>query len=162
MNLADLILLDWMLPGGSGDYGLLNISNVKPLTRDIPVWLCYFDRERWEEDRVRAGNQRTAITYEAFSPKGVGGALKPLCGASRRWRSKVIEMRGLSLDHGSHRVMTGDSPRWIWGRPNLSTPFLYDAPGTGFTAANSYSIMSGAPMCTLKTGRSTCIFAPFA
>lgn len=71
---------------------------------------------------------------------------------------EVIEMQGLSLDHGSHRVMTGDSPLDM-GPTEFKLLHFFMTHLNGFTAANSCSIMSGAPMCTLKTGRSTCIFA---
>ena len=89
----DLILLDWMLPGGSGIQFIKHLKR-ESMTRDIPVVMLTARGE--EEDRVR-GLETGADDYitKPFSPKAV---------------EEVIEMQGLSLDPTSHRVMAGEEP----------------------------------------------------
>lgn len=101
----DLVLLDWMLPGGSG---LQFIKHMKreALTRDIPVMMLTARGE--EEDRVR-GLQVGADDYitKPFSPKELVARIKAVMRRiSPMAVEEVIEMRGLSLDPTSHRVMT--------------------------------------------------------
>ena len=86
----DLILLDWMLPGGSG-LQFIKLLKREAMTRDIPVVMLTARGE--EEDRVRG--LETGAVMRRISPMAV---------------EEVIEMQGLSLDPSSHRVMTGDSP----------------------------------------------------
>ena len=89
----DLILLDWMLPGGSGIQFIKHLKR-ESMTRDIPVVMLTARGE--EEDRVR-GLETGADDYitKPFSPMAV---------------EEVIEMQGLSLDPTSHRVMAGEEP----------------------------------------------------
>ncbi|MGL9751720.1 MAG: phosphate regulon transcriptional regulator PhoB [Symbiopectobacterium sp.] len=101
----DLVLLDWMLPGGSG---LRFIKQMKreALTRDIPVMMLTARGE--EEDRVR-GLEVGADDYitKPFSPKELVARIKAVMRRiSPMAVEEVIEMRGLSLDPISHRVTT--------------------------------------------------------
>lgn len=68
----DLILLDWMLPGGSGIQFIKHLKR-ESMTRDIPVVMLTARGE--EEDRVR-GLETGADDYitKPFSPEGAGGA----------------------------------------------------------------------------------------
>lgn len=67
----DLILLDWMLPGGSGIQFIKHLKR-ESMTRDIPVVMLTARGE--EEDRVR-GLETGADDYiTAVFSEGVGGA----------------------------------------------------------------------------------------
>lgn len=101
----ELVLLDWMLPGGSG---LQFIKHMKreALTRDIPIMMLTARGE--EEDRVR-GLEVGADDYitKPFSPKELVARIKAVMRRiSPMAVEEVIEMRGLSLDPSSHRVAT--------------------------------------------------------
>ncbi|PWC14989.1 phosphate regulon transcriptional regulatory protein PhoB [Brenneria roseae subsp. americana] len=101
----ELVLLDWMLPGGSG---LQFIKHMKRevLTREIPVMMLTARGE--EEDRVR-GLEVGADDYitKPFSPKELVARIKAVMRRiSPMAVEEVIEMRGLSLDPSSHRVTT--------------------------------------------------------
>ncbi|AUH01732.1 phosphate response regulator transcription factor PhoB [Pectobacteriaceae bacterium CE70] len=103
----ELVLLDWMLPGGSG---LQFIKHMKreTLTRDIPVMMLTARGE--EEDRVR-GLEVGADDYitKPFSPKELVARIKAVMRRiSPMAVDEVIEMRGLSLDPSSHRVTTDE------------------------------------------------------
>lgn len=105
----DLILLDWMLPGGSG-LQFIKLLKREAMTRDIPVVMLTARGE--EEDRVR-GLETGADDYitKPFSPKELVARIKAVMRRiSPMAVEEVIEMQGLSLDPSSHRVMTGDSP----------------------------------------------------
>ncbi|HCL5923388.1 TPA: phosphate response regulator transcription factor PhoB [Citrobacter amalonaticus] len=105
----DLILLDWMLPGGSGLQFIKHLKR-EAMTRDIPVMMLTARGE--EEDRVR-GLETGADDYitKPFSPKELVARIKAVMRRiSPMAVEEVIEMQGLSLDPTSHRVMTGDNP----------------------------------------------------
>ncbi|AOM41189.1 phosphate regulon transcriptional regulator PhoB [Xenorhabdus hominickii] len=99
----DLVLLDWMLPGGSG------IQLIKQIKRDnntktIPVIMVTARVE--EEDRVR-GLDVGADDYitKPFSPKELIARIKAvLRRISPMEAGDVINMDGLILDPSSHRV----------------------------------------------------------
>lgn len=105
----DLILLDWMLPGGSGIQFIRHIKK-DPITRDVPVLMLTARGE--EEDRVR-GLDVGADDYmiKPFSPKELVARIKAII---RRIApmpdDEVIKIQGLSLDPGSRRVMVGEKP----------------------------------------------------
>ncbi|WP_036772489.1 phosphate regulon transcriptional regulator PhoB [Photorhabdus australis] len=99
----DLVLLDWMIPGGSG---LQIIKQMKrdSNVRDIPVMMLTARGE--EEDRVR-GLEIGADDYitKPFSPKELVARVKAvLRRISPMMIEDVIEMNGLSLNTTSHRV----------------------------------------------------------
>lgn len=103
----DLVLLDWMLPGGSG---LQFIKHMKreALTRDIPVMMLTARGE--EEDRVR-GLEMGADDYitKPFSPKELVARIKAVMRRiSPMAVEEVIEAQGLNLDPSSHRVMANE------------------------------------------------------
>ncbi|MFD1801535.1 phosphate response regulator transcription factor PhoB [Mixta tenebrionis] len=105
----DLILLDWMLPGGSGIQFIKHLKR-EAMTRDIPVMMLTARGE--EEDRVR-GLEVGADDYitKPFSPKELVARIKAVMRRiSPMAVEEVIEIQGLSLDPSSHRVMSATTP----------------------------------------------------
>ncbi|MBS6056632.1 MAG: phosphate regulon transcriptional regulator PhoB [Pantoea sp.] len=105
----DLILLDWMLPGGSGIQFIKHLKR-EAMTRDIPVMMLTARGE--EEDRVR-GLEVGADDYitKPFSPKELVARIKAVMRRiSPMAVEEVIEIQGLSLDPSSHRVMSDTTP----------------------------------------------------
>ncbi|MBF1996279.1 phosphate response regulator transcription factor PhoB [Serratia symbiotica] len=103
----DVVLLDWMLPGGSGIQFIKHMKR-EALTRDIPVMMLTARGE--EEDRVR-GLEVGADDYitKPFSPKELVARIKAVMRRiSPMAVEEVIEMQGLSLDPASHRVIAND------------------------------------------------------
>lgn len=105
----DLILLDWMLPGGSGINFIKHLKR-EELTRNIPVVMLTARGE--EEDKVR-GLEVGADDYitKPFSPKELVARLKAVI---RRVTPTAVEdaidVQGLKLDPVSHRVTANDAP----------------------------------------------------
>ena len=99
----ELILLDWMLPGGSGIQFIKHIKQHE-LTREIPVIMLTARAE--EEDKIR-GLDVGADDYitKPFSPKEL---LSRLNAVLRRVApmavDEVVEVQGLKLDPLTHRV----------------------------------------------------------
>lgn len=105
----DLVLLDWMIPGGSG---LQVIKQMKreSNTRDIPIIMLTAKGE--EEDKVQ-GLETGADDYviKPFSPKELVARVKAILRRlSPMSAEDVIEFNGLSLDPVSHRVTSQDKP----------------------------------------------------
>ncbi|WP_339056551.1 phosphate regulon transcriptional regulator PhoB [Candidatus Regiella endosymbiont of Tuberolachnus salignus] len=103
--LPDLILLDWMLPGGSGIQFIQHIRR-EMLTRSIPVIMLTARGE--EEDRV-CGLELGADDYitKPFSPKEVVARIRAMIRRTVPTTTKeIIEIQGLILDPSSHRVIT--------------------------------------------------------
>ncbi|TKB49446.1 phosphate regulon transcriptional regulatory protein PhoB [Ferrimonas sediminicola] len=101
--LPDLVLLDWMLPGGSG-IQLAKQMRSQDHTRQIPIIMLTARGE--EEDRVR-GLEVGADDYmtKPFSPKELVARIKAVLRRSAPTRlEESIEIRGLKLDPVSHRV----------------------------------------------------------
>ncbi|EAS40873.1 phosphate regulon transcriptional regulatory protein PhoB [Photobacterium profundum] len=105
----ELILMDWMLPGGSG-INLIKHLKRDELTRQIPVVMLTARGE--EEDKVR-GLEVGADDYitKPFSPKELMARLKAVMRrVSPTSLDDVIDVQGLKLDPVSHRVTTNDEP----------------------------------------------------
>ncbi|XBS70802.1 phosphate response regulator transcription factor PhoB [Acerihabitans sp. KWT182] len=103
----DLVLLDWMLPGGSG-IQFIKLMKREVLTRDIPVMMLTARGE--EEDRVR-GLEVGADDYitKPFSPKELLARIKAVMRRiSPMAVEDKIEVLGLSLDPSSHRVTSNE------------------------------------------------------
>ena len=103
----ELILLDWMLPGGSGIQFIKHLKR-EALTREIPVMMLTARGE--EEDRVR-GLEVGADDYitKPFSPKELVARIKAVMRRiSPMAVEEVIDMQGLSLDPSTHRVMANE------------------------------------------------------
>lgn len=105
----ELILMDWMLPGGSG-LNLIKHLKRDEMTRQIPVVMLTARGE--EEDKVR-GLEVGADDYitKPFSPKELMARLKAVMRrASPTSVDDVIDVQGLKLDPVSHRVTSNDEP----------------------------------------------------
>ncbi len=103
----DLILLDWMLPGGSGIQFSKQLKQDE-LTRQIPIVMLTARGE--EEDKVR-GLEVGADDYitKPFSPKELTARLKAVIRrAVPTSTEEVIEVQGLKLDPVSHRVTANE------------------------------------------------------
>ena len=104
----DMVLLDWMLPGGSGIQLAKKIKS-DDFTRNIPIIMLTARGE--EEDKVR-GLEVGADDYitKPFSPKELMARMRAVF---RRVAPTVLdeplEIEGLKLDPVSHRISTQDS-----------------------------------------------------
>ena len=99
----ELIVLDWMMPGGSGIQFIKQLKQDE-LTRQIPVVMLTARGE--EEDKVR-GLEAGADDYitKPFSPKELTARLHAVMRrVSPTSVDEVIEVQGLKLDPVSHRV----------------------------------------------------------
>ncbi|HCK2765980.1 TPA: phosphate regulon transcriptional regulator PhoB [Vibrio cholerae] len=104
-----LVLLDWMLPGGSG-INLIKHMKREEMTRNIPVVMLTARGE--EEDKVR-GLEVGADDYitKPFSPKELVARLKAVIRrVTPTALEDVIDVQGLKLDPVSHRVTANDQP----------------------------------------------------
>ncbi|MFM2477512.1 phosphate regulon transcriptional regulator PhoB [Celerinatantimonas sp. MCCC 1A17872] len=105
----DLVLLDWMLPQGSG-LSLLKSMKRSDLTRQIPVIMLTAKGE--EEDKVQ-GLEAGADDYltKPFAPKELMARVKAVIRrVSPTSLDDVIQVKGLHLDPVSHRVVADDEP----------------------------------------------------
>ncbi|QSH56807.1 phosphate regulon transcriptional regulator PhoB [Photobacterium damselae subsp. damselae] len=105
----ELILMDWMLPGGSG-INLIKHLKRDELTLQIPVVMLTARGE--EEDKVR-GLEVGADDYitKPFSPKELMARLKAVMRrVSPTALDDTIDVQGLKLDPVSHRVTSNDEP----------------------------------------------------
>lgn len=105
----DLILLDWMLPGGSG-IQLIKFLKRDPLMKAIPIVMLTARGE--EEDRVQ-GLESGADDYvtKPFSPKELLARIKAVMRrTSPMTEHEALVFDGLTLDPSSHRVMADDKP----------------------------------------------------
>ncbi|MDR0217911.1 MAG: phosphate regulon transcriptional regulator PhoB [Enterobacteriaceae bacterium] len=99
----DLVLLDWMLPGGSGIQIIKQMKHSNS-TKEIPIMMVTARGE--EEDRVR-GLDVGADDYitKPFSPKELIARVKAvLRRISPMAAEDIIHINGLVLNSTSHRV----------------------------------------------------------
>jgi two-component system phosphate regulon response regulator PhoB len=100
---ADLMLLDWMLPGRSG---LELAKEFKQSSRTRPIPIIMVSAKGEEEDRVR-GLETGADDYIAkpFSPREMVARVNAVLRRSRPGDlAEEIEIGGLRIDHVGHRV----------------------------------------------------------
>ncbi|MDD2842417.1 MAG: phosphate regulon transcriptional regulator PhoB [Tolumonas sp.] len=105
----ELILLDWMIPGGSG-IQFIKLMKQEELTRNIPIVMLTARGE--EEDKVR-GLEVGADDYitKPFSPKELTARIKAVMRRSAPTATEeVIDVQGLRLDPVSHRVTANELP----------------------------------------------------
>ncbi len=105
----ELILLDWMIPGGSG-IQFIKLMKQEELTRNIPIVMLTARGE--EEDKVR-GLDVGADDYitKPFSPKELTARIKAVMRRTAPTATEdVIDVQGLRLDPVSHRVTANDVP----------------------------------------------------
>ena len=104
----DLILLDWMLPGGSG-IELLRRLKRDDLTANIPVIML---TAKATEDNKIQGLETGADDYIAkpFAPRELAARIKAVLRRAEPHKgAEVIETGGVKLDLGSHRVTIEDN-----------------------------------------------------
>lgn len=102
-NLPDLILMDWMLPGGSG-VELARRFRRDDYTREVPIIMLTARSE--EEDRIR-GLDSGADDYvtKPFSPRELIARIRAVIRrVSPEQDEGLVEVDGLRLDTHSHRV----------------------------------------------------------
>jgi len=105
----DLILLDWMLPGGTG-VQLAKKFKQHEFTREIPVIMLTARGE--EDDKIR-GLEAGADDYvtKPFSPKELVARIKAVMRrVTPTSKEEPIEFNGLVLEPVSHRVTTNGEP----------------------------------------------------
>ncbi|MDP2560920.1 phosphate regulon transcriptional regulator PhoB [Psychrobium sp. 1_MG-2023] len=105
----DLLLLDWMFPGGNG-ISLAKDVKRNEHTKDIPIIMLTARGE--EEDKVR-GLEVGADDYmtKPFSPKELVARIKAVLRRAKPTAlEEVIDVKGLTLDPVSHRVSLGEEP----------------------------------------------------
>ncbi|WOT04260.1 phosphate regulon transcriptional regulator PhoB [Shewanella youngdeokensis] len=103
----DLVLLDWMFPGGSG-IQLAKRLREDEFTRHIPIIMLTARGE--EEDKVR-GLEVGADDFitKPFSPKELVARIKAVMRrAAPTCLEDPITVQGLQLDPVSHRVTVGE------------------------------------------------------
>ncbi|ATZ73660.1 phosphate regulon transcriptional regulatory protein PhoB [Idiomarina sp. X4] len=104
----DMVLLDWMLPGGSGIQLAKKIKG-DDFTRNIPIIMLTARGE--EEDKIK-GLEVGADDYitKPFSPKELMARMRAVF---RRVAPTVLdeplEVEGLKLDPVSHRISVADN-----------------------------------------------------
>ena len=104
----DMVLLDWMLPGGSG-IQIAKKFKQNEYTRASPIIMLTARGE--EEDKVR-GLEVGADDYvtKPFSPKELMARIKAVIRrVSPTSLEEAIDVHGLRLDPISHRVTSGGS-----------------------------------------------------
>ncbi len=108
-NKPDLVLLDWMLPGGNG-IELLRRLRRDEMTADIPVIML---TAKTEEDNKIQGLDVGADDYitKPFAPREMLSRIKAVLRRAGHGESeRAIEVQGLKLDPSSHRVYINQKP----------------------------------------------------
>lgn len=108
-NPPDLVLLDWMLPGGTG-VELLRRLRKDEMTSALPVIML---TAKTEEDNKIQGLDVGADDYitKPFAPREMLARIKAvLRRALNAEEETVIEVQGLKLDPSSHRVYIDQQP----------------------------------------------------
>ena len=102
----DVVLLDWMLPGGSG-IDLLSRLRSEELTREIPVIML---TARVAEEHIVRGLERGADDYitKPFVPRELIARIRTLLRRSKpELNAERYQVGELVLDGTSHRVFAG-------------------------------------------------------
>lgn len=105
----DIVLLDWMLPGGSGIELLRRIKRSEA-TRDIPVVML---TAKAAEDNVIQGLDVGADDYvtKPFAPRELIARIRALLRRTAgSEESSVLEVKGLTLDQESRRIFLDGKP----------------------------------------------------
>ena len=109
-EIPDLVVLDRMLPGLSGDEVLKNLKT-EPATRTIPVLVLTAKRE--QEDRI-AGLELGADDYltKPFSPRELvlrcQAILRRMAEPSTSTGGRVLKAGPLRMDLGAHQALLDD------------------------------------------------------
>ena len=109
----DLILLDWMLPGGSGIQFIKHLKR-ESMTRDIPVVMLTARGE--EEDRVR-GLETGADDYitKPFSPKELVARIKAVMRRISPMAVEEVKLLHFFMTHPERVYSREQLLNHVWG-----------------------------------------------
>ncbi len=109
-RLPDLIIIDWMLPGISG-VELAKRLRRDELTQVLPLIMLTARSE--ETDTLKSFDSGIDdYMTKPFSPKELIARLKAILRRSGSPDDEVLEVGGIRLDHGSHRIsVNGETVR---------------------------------------------------
>ncbi|MEY2909120.1 MAG: phosphate regulon transcriptional regulatory protein PhoB [Pseudomonadota bacterium] len=105
----DIVLLDWMLPGGSG-IELLRRLKRNDATREIPVIML---TAKTAEDNVIQGLEVGADDYitKPFAPRELVARIKALLRRAKGGDSnELLQAKELTLDTNSRRIFISEKP----------------------------------------------------
>lgn len=105
----DIILLDWMLPGGSG-IELLRRLKQSEVTQNIPVVML---TAKTTQDNIIQGLDVGADDYitKPFAPRELMARIKALLRRTQPSdQSLLVEVKGLKIDVGARRGFIDQSP----------------------------------------------------
>ncbi|TGD75207.1 phosphate regulon transcriptional regulatory protein PhoB [Mangrovimicrobium sediminis] len=108
-NKPDIVLLDWMLPGGSG-IELLRRLKREESTQELPVIML---TAKTAEDNVIQGLDVGADDYitKPFAPRELIARIRALLRRATPGQDQGrLEVNGLVLDGESRRIFVGDDP----------------------------------------------------
>jgi two-component system, OmpR family, phosphate regulon response regulator PhoB len=131
-NKPDLVLLDWMLPGGSG-IELIRRLRRDEATKDLPVIML--SAKSSENNKVQ-GLSEGVDDYitKPFSSKELIARIKSvLRRAKGSGEDKPIEVFDLMLDPSSHRVSIGEKPLEMGPTEYRLLHFFMSNPGKVFS-----------------------------
>ncbi len=105
----DLILLDWMLPGGSG-IELARRLKREQLTENIPIIML--TAKASEDNKVQGLNAGIDdYVTKPFSPRELVARIKAVLRRSQgKQQDKVLRVYDLQLDPASHRITIEEKP----------------------------------------------------
>ncbi|HAU25101.1 MAG TPA: phosphate regulon transcriptional regulatory protein PhoB [Gammaproteobacteria bacterium] len=108
-NKPDLILLDWMLPGGSG-IELARRLRRDEITTNIPIIML--TAKASEDNKVQGLNEGVDdYITKPFSPRELVARIKTvLRRVNGKQKDKVLQVFDLKLDPTSHRISIEDKP----------------------------------------------------
>ncbi len=156
----ELIVLDWMMPGGSGIQFIKQLKQDE-VTRQIPVVMLTARGE--EEDKVR-GLEAGADDYitKPFSPKELTARLHAVMRrVSPTSVDEVIEVQGLKLDPVSHRVSAEEKALDMGPTEFKLLHFFMTHPERVYSREQLLNNV-WVPMCTSRTEPWMCIFVACA
>ena len=108
-NNPDLVLLDWMLPGGSG-IELARRLRRDEITTNIPIIML--TAKSSEDNKVQGLNEGVDdYVTKPFSPRELVARIKTvLRRINGKHKDKVLRVFDLKLDPTSHRISIEDKP----------------------------------------------------
>ena len=139
----DLVLLDWMLPGGSG-IELLRRLKRDEHTRDLPVIML---TAKTSQDNVVRGLDVGADDYitKPFAPRELVARIKSLLRRSAVGENaQRLQMAELVLDQESHRIFLGDEVVEVGPTEYKLLRFFLSHPERAYSRANLLDSVWGA------------------
>ena len=146
----DIVLLDWMLPGGNGTE-LLRRLKQSQVTQDIPVIMV---TAKTTEDNIIQGLDVGADDYitKPFAPRELIARIKALLRRAKpREAEETIEVAGLRLDLAARRGFINGEPLDLGPTEFKLLHFFMSHPDRAYTRGR-FSITSGVPTSTLRSG----------